>query len=201
MIRFLRNFLLLLVFAAITAASLLLFTAPDPFYVVQEWLALGRYSKHDKLIREQSDKHGVDPLLIKAIVWRESAFDADKVGTSGERGLMQVGEAAAQDWAKAKKVETFLITDLFEPRTNLDVGTWYFRRALDRWKAKDDPVPFALAEYNAGGSRVDRWITRSGVAERADAHDLLNAIDFPGTKRYVLEITARWRAYQARARR
>lgn len=198
MIRFLRNLLLVLVFAAMTAASLLLFTAPDPFYVVQEWLALGRYSEYDTLIREQSKKHGVDPLLVKAIVWRESAFDANKVGTSGERGLMQVGEAAAQDWAKAKKIETFLITDLFEPRTNLDIGTWYLRRALDRWKEKKKPEAFALAEYNAGASRVDRWIAKTGVAQQADDHDLLNAIDFPGTKRYVVEILARWHAYQAR---
>jgi soluble lytic murein transglycosylase len=111
---------------------------------------------------------------------------------------MQVGEAAGQDWAKAGKIETFLPTDLFDARTNIDAGTWYFRRALEHWKEKDDPVPFALAEYNAGASRVDRWIARSGLGAKVDAHDLVMAIDFPGTRRYVEEITARYRFYQAR---
>lgn len=198
MLRFLRNLLLLLILAGMSAASYLLVTSADPFYTVHEWIALGRFSSYDSLIQEQSKRHGVDPSLIKAMIWRESAFHPDKVGSSGERGLMQVGEAAAQDWAKAEKIETFLPTDLFEARTNLEVGTWYLRRALDRWKAKDDAVPFALAEYNAGGSRVERWIAQSGHGEKADAHDLLNAIDFPTTRRYVLDITARQRAYAAR---
>jgi soluble lytic murein transglycosylase len=198
MLRFLRNLLLVLAFAAFTAASVLLWTSPDPLYTVQEWVSLGRFSAYDDIIHEQSKKHHLDPLLVKAIVWRESAFDPNKVGTSGERGLMQVGEAAGQDWAKAGKIETFLATDLFEPRTNLDAGTWYFRRALDRWKGKDDPLPFALAEYNAGASRVDRWIAQSGLGEKADSHDLLTAIDFPGTRRYVDEITSRYHFYKAR---
>jgi soluble lytic murein transglycosylase len=198
MLRFLRHLFVVLGFAAFTAAVMMLCSSPDPLYTTHEWLAFGRFSDYDELVREQCEKRGLDPLLIKAIVWRESAFDANKVGTKGERGLMQVREAAAQDWAKAGRIETFLPTDLFDARTNLDVGTWYFRRALDRWKAKEDPIPFALAEYNAGASRVDRWIAQSGLGERADAHDLLNAIDFPGTRRYVDDIVERYRSYRAR---
>ena len=198
MFRFFRNLVLVLAFAAFTAASVLLWSSPDPLYTVQEWVNLGRFSSYDDLIAEQSKRHHVDPLLVKAMVWRESAFDANKVGTSGERGLMQVGDAAGQDWAKAGKIETFLPTDLFDARTNLDAGTWYFHRALERWKGKDDPIPFALAEYNAGASRVDRWIAQSGLGEKVDAHDLLNAIDFPGTRRYVEEIMARQRFYKDR---
>jgi soluble lytic murein transglycosylase len=198
MFRFFRNLLLMFTFAAFTAASVLMWTSTDPLYTVQEWVNLGRFSAYDDIIREQSQKRGLDPLLVKAMVWRESAFDPNKVGTSRERGLMQVGEAAGQDWAKARKIETFLPTDLFDARTNIDAGTWYFRRALERWKEKDDPIPFALAEYNAGASRVDRWIAQSGLGAKVDAHDLLMAIDFPGTRRYVEEITARYRFYQAR---
>ena len=198
MVRFLRNLVLLLVIAALSAAVVLLSTSPDPLYRMQEWTAFGRYSAYDKLIWEQSHKHHVDPMLVKAIIWRESAFDANKVGTSGERGLMQIGEAAAKDWAQARKIETFLPTDLFDARTNIDIGTWYLRRALERWKSKEDPVPFALAEYNAGASRVDRWTAQTGLGDKVDAHDLLNAIDFPSTRRYVQEITDRYHYYQGR---
>ena len=76
--------------------------------------------------------------------------------------------------------------------------TWYLSRALEKWKDKDDPVPFALAEYNAGASRVDRWIAATGVGPKADAHDFLNAMDFPTTRRYVDDIMARQKFYRLR---
>ena len=149
-------------------------TSPDPAYtaaIVARRFALLALRPADRATWPH--KHGVDPLLIKAIVWRESAFQTEKVGTSGERGLMQVGEAAARDWAKAQKIETFVPTDLFDPKTNLDAGAWYFKKALDRWKQKADPVPFALAEYNAGHGRVERWIADTGRGDEATAADLL----------------------------
>jgi soluble lytic murein transglycosylase len=161
-------------------------------------LSLGRYAEYDPLISEMAQKHKVDPALVKALIWRESGFHDNKLGSKGERGLMQVGEAAAADWARATKVETFVPTDLFEPRTNVEVGAWYLGRALDKWKEKDDPIPFALAEYNAGASRVDRWMAATGAGSSADAHDLVSAIDFPTTRRYVEDITARHKFYQKR---
>lgn len=198
MFRFLRRFLVALLFAALAAACLVLWRSPDPNYTFYSWLAGSRYTRHDAIITDAANKHGVDPLLIKAIVWRESSFHPDKIGTVGERGLMQVGEAAAKDWALAEKVETFMPTDLFDPKTNVEVGTWYFRKALDRWKEKANPVPFALAEYNAGRVRVDRWVLETGRGEQATARDLLLAIDFPTTRRYVDDIIARHRFYRER---
>jgi soluble lytic murein transglycosylase len=200
MIRFFQKVILLAVFAALTWTGLALWTSPDPLYQLQSWLALGRYSAYDALISDAAEKRGLDPLLVKAMVWRESAFDPTKTGTSGERGLMQVGEAAAQDWAKAEKIETFVKTDLFDAKTNLDVGTWYLKKALDRWKAKETPLPFALAEYNAGRSRVDRWIEATGRGEEATADDLLRAMDFPSTRKYIGDITARQSFYKSGGR-
>lgn len=195
MLVFLRRLIFVLILAAACGAGWVLWNSPDPAYTLQSWLAGSRYRRYDAMITDVANKHGLDPLLIKSIVWRESAFHPDKVGTVGERGLMQVGEAAAQDWALAEKIETFMPTDLFDAKTNLEVGTWYFRKALDRWKRKDNPVPFALAEYNAGRVRVDRWVAESGRGEDATARDLMQAIDFPTTRRYVEDITARYRFY------
>jgi len=197
MARFLKRFLLVAAAAALAALGIVLWSSPDPGYTIQVWLGGARFSNYDPLIRDASQKHGVDPMLLKAIVWRESAFKPDKVGTSGERGLMQVGEAAARDWAKAQKIETFVPTDLFDPKTNLDVGAWYLRKGLERWKQKADPVPFALAEYNAGHGRVERWITETNRGDDATAAELIRAIDFPSTRKYIEDITARERYYKA----
>jgi soluble lytic murein transglycosylase len=198
MFRFLRKLVLVLALAAATAAGLLIWASPDPLYAAQEMISFGRYAKYDALVSEMAKKHKVDPALVKALIWRESGFHDNKLGSKGERGLMQVGEAAATDWARAAKIETFVPTDLFEPRTNVEVGAWYLSRALEKWKEKDDPIPFALAEYNAGASRVDRWMAATGAGSNADAHDLVSAIDFPTTRRYVEDITARHRFYQKR---
>jgi soluble lytic murein transglycosylase len=197
MARFLKRLLFAVLLAALAAVGVVLWTSPDPTYRMQSWLAGARYHEYDALIGDLARKHGVDPLLVKAIAWRESAFQTEKVGTSGERGLMQVGEAAAGDWAKAMKIDTFAPTDLFDPKTNLDAGSWYFKKALERWKGKADPIPFALAEYNAGHGRVERWIADSGRGEDATAADLLHAIDFPSTRKYIEDITARYHFYQA----
>jgi len=194
--RFFTRLLLALILAALVAVSIVLWTSPDPTYKLQSWLAGSRYSRYDDLIVDLAHKRGVDPLLIKAIVWRESAFQTEKVGTSGERGLMQVGEAAARDWAQAQKIETFVPTDLFDPKTNLDAGAWYFKKALTRWRLKSDPIPFALAEYNAGHVRMERWISLTGRGDEATTEDLLKAIDFPTTRKYVVDITARYHFYQ-----
>lgn len=196
----LRTLLLVICAAAAAGVGVHLYRSPDKTYAVQEWMNHSRFAQYDELIVDAGKKHGVDPMLIKALVWRESKFRPDMTGTSGERGLMQVGEAAAQDWAKAQKIETFAPTDLFDPKVNLDVGVWYLAKAAEHWKAKDDPVPFTLAEYNAGRTRVDRWIKESGKGEAATAADLLARIDFPTTKKYIEDITARERVYQKRGR-
>ena len=200
MFRLIRTLVSVTFLAALSAAALLLWLSPDPMYTAQEWMALGRYHEFDDAIREVAEKQGVEAELVKAIVWRESAFHADKVGTSGERGLMQVGEAAAGDWAKAEKLETFVPTDLFDSRMNLEAGAWYLRRALDHWKNKEAPLPFALAEYNAGRTRVDRWIAATNMGDQANADDLLGAIDYPTTRRYIDEVTRRAQFYRDRGR-
>lgn len=200
MIRFFKALIYTLLFAAFTAAGLVLWLSPDPLYTVQEWTAGQRYWAYDRLIHDMSRKHRLDPLLLKALVWRESGFQPEKVGNAGERGLMQVGEAAARDWSKAEKIETFLPTDLFDAKTNLDAGSWYLSKALERWKEKEDPVPFALAEYNAGRTRVDRWIAETNLAEKANADDLKGAIDFPSTRKYIEEIQRRRKFYEERGR-
>jgi len=201
MFRFLGKLLLLLLAAAITAAAAVLISSNDRLYTVADWMSMGRFHRYDAMIADAAAKNGVDPLLLKAIVWRESEFHPGKAGTSGERGLMQVSEAAASDWVRAHKVETFKPSDLFSPRMNLEIGSWYFKQALTRWAKKDDPVPFALAEYNAGRTRVDLWIAQTKLGADTTAADLRTHIGFPSTQAYVETILKRRAFYEAEAKR
>lgn len=188
--RILIRLFLVIFFSADAALAIVLWRSPDPAYRMRELLALGRYQEFDGLIEQAARKHKVDPLLVKAVVWRESRFHPEKVGAAGERGLMQVGEAAARDWAAAHKIEVFVYPDLFDAKTNLEAGTWYLSRALEHWKNRDDPVSFALAEYNAGRSRVETWAANSASAGR-----MLRSAARAGTRGYVEDINRRFRFY------
>jgi soluble lytic murein transglycosylase len=200
MFRLLRNIVFLLLLGAVAAGGVYLLRSGDPFYSAHELVARPAYWAYDDLITTAAKKRSIDPMLLKAIAWRESKFNPTKRGTAGERGLMQVTEGAARDWAKAEKIETFVGSDLFDPHNNLEVGAWYLRKALDHWKGKDDPVPFALAEYNAGRGRVDRWVARSNRGAEITAAEFLTLMDFPSTRQYIEDVMERWRFYQRRGR-
>jgi soluble lytic murein transglycosylase len=183
-----------------TAASVAYLTAKsgDPMYTLQEWISPARFEQHDALIRSVAAEHHLDPMLVKAVVWRESRFDAQKFGSAGERGLMQVSEKAAQEWARERRVENFRVEELFDPKINLEAGTWYLRRAVQHWENQVDPTPFALAEYNAGASRAQRW---AGGDDAVIPPDTFRAnIDFPGTRKYVDSVMARLEFYKRRGR-
>ena len=191
-----RNILVILILTVVAGAGIYVCTSPDPLYSFQELVSYSRYHRYDALIRQAGKKYGVDPMLIKAVIWRESTFRADKVGKDGERGLMQVMAPAAGDWARENKRPTFVPDDLFSPQVNIEAGAWYLKKGLLRYAAKDDPVTFALAEYNAGKSRVDKWVDDTNQGSSATAGDLRDSISFPGTRGYVDAILDRYHFYQ-----
>ncbi len=199
MTRFFFKLIICLLLAAALGFGLVAWRSGDALYTIYEWLSPARFSQYDPLIRAAALPNDLDPMLVKAVVWRESRFDPKKFGSAGERGLMQVSELAAQEWAQEKRVPNFQVEQLFDPKTNLEAGTWYLRRAMLHWRAEHDPKPFALAEYNAGASRAQRWAGGDG-APLISAHEFERNIDFPGTKKYVESILERYHFYQRRGR-
>lgn len=175
-------------------AGFLVLTESDPAYRLAEIASLGRYNAYDSEIATVAARNGIDPLLVKSVVWQESRFQPGKLGGHGERGLMQVTEPAAQDWVEATGVGTFAPTDLLDAKTNLEVGTWYLAQALKHWSGQDDPLPFALGEYNAGRSRVKRW---SGGLQMS-AEELARAMDIASTRAYVAAVRNRYEYYRKR---
>ena len=145
--------------------------------------------EYDSLIVEAALRYAVDPKLLKAIVWKESGFDARR-NSHGAYGLMQVGKGTGIEWAAATGVETFMPTDLLDARTNLHVGAWYFRQAINRWKDRDDPSVFALAEYVAGPGAMQGWCASDGSAQ-----ELRQAIQGSPTGEFVDAVLEQARRY------
>jgi soluble lytic murein transglycosylase len=152
-------------------------------------LLIRRMHTYDALYVEMGRKYNVDPRLISAVIWKESRSDPSQVGAAGEIGLMQVTEVVGKEWAEAIQRPAFTRDDLFRPDINVAAGAWYLGQALSDWEKCRDPVPFALAQYNAGPSNARRWAEESGL----DAHQFVATVSYPTTRRYILDILMRYR--------
>jgi len=141
-----------------------------------------REHSQDSVIRAAAQRYGVDGALVKAVVWRESWFDPSARGKAGEIGLMQIREPAAREWAEAERIPGFHHEHILDPGSNTLAGTWYLARLLRRYPRADNPVPYALADYNAGRGNVLRW--NQGAAA-TNSQQFLEQITFPGTRRYI----------------
>ena len=111
-----------------------------------------------------------------------------KSRTGGELGLMQIRPLTAEEWAHAQRKGAAFGGNLFEPNTNLEVGSWYLAKLLRRYSGTDNPPAYALADYNAGRSNVLRW--NKGRAA-TNSVLFLGQITFPGTQEYVRAILHR----------
>ena len=70
-------------------------------------------------------------------------------------------------------------------------SAWYLGQAVQYWEARkcSDPLPFALAEYNAGRRNAIRWATEAGT----DAREFVETVSFGTTKAYILDVLRRSR--------
>jgi soluble lytic murein transglycosylase len=152
-----------------------------------------REHSQDKVILEAATHYGMDPALVKAVVWRESRFNPRVKGRAGEIGLMQLRKTASEEWAAAEKISLFSHQQLYDPGKNTLAGTWYLRKLLARYSRTDNPLPYALADYNAGRSHVLKW--NQGAASTNSAA-FIERIDFPSTKDYVKEVMKRYQHYR-----
>ena len=155
------------------------------------------FRSFNQLIEEVAARQGADKFLIKAVMRQESGFDPFAYSSRDAIGLMQVTEPAGWDWAQATQRRDFSRDLLWDPRVNIEAGTWYLQRALRRWADRpfEERIPFALAEYNAGYGNVQRWLPQGKATTAAEFQ---SAITYPGVRRYIEKITGYYRDYQER---
>lgn len=152
-----------------------------------------RESIYDPRIAAISRAAGVDPFLVRALIWRESRFDPLTHGAKDEHGLMQVTPEVGQRWAKENKIGNYKDDDLYDPETNIRVGTWYLNRAIKQWSLTDNPVTFALAQYNAGRKNALKWVDPLAPLNHTA---FLDRITYPSTRKYVEVIMAKRDQYR-----
>ena len=183
-----RNFIV--VISAVLALGLILVLIP-----IWRSHEMVRQSRFNHLILLAAGETGCDPHLVKAVVWRETRFNPKTKGRSGEIGLMQIMPSVAAEWAAAHGIKDFPLNALWDPLTNLRVGSWYLAKSIQQWNQATEPIPLALAQYNAGRSNVLKWVD---VNSMADPETFIARIQFPSTRTYVRAIYKQFQRYQQR---
>jgi Transglycosylase SLT domain len=131
------------------------------------------------LINDIARTRHMSPALVAAVIFVESGFNARARSPRGAHGLMQVRPATWRELAghPACAPEIAALTDppcMEDPEANIEAGTAYLRRLLDRFNGN---LPYALAAYNAGAGTVEH---HEGVPP------------YPETTRYLRQVALVW---------
>jgi soluble lytic murein transglycosylase-like protein len=112
-------------------------------------------------VRKAAAKYNLPPALIMAVIRAESNFEVGAVSSAGAQGLMQLMPATAKELG---------VKNSFDIQQNIDGGTKYLRKMLDRFGGN---VRKALAAYNAGPGTVMKYNGR---------------VPYPETRQYVKRV-------------
>jgi soluble lytic murein transglycosylase len=140
-------------------------------------------------VRSAARAAGLDPYFIAAVIREESSYDPRARSGVGAMGLMQLMPDTARDVAQDLGRPLAEIAALWEPPVNITLGSRYLARLQARFQ---DPL-LAVAAYNAGPHRVQRW-----VADRpkADMEEFIDQIPFDETRAFAKRVYTSWHHYR-----
>ncbi|MFP5503635.1 MAG: transglycosylase SLT domain-containing protein [Candidatus Sericytochromatia bacterium] len=131
------------------------------------------------LLLGSAQRHGIDPLLLAALVREESRFDPTARSWVGATGLAQLMPTTA-DWV-FKQVPDVKGRPLTDPHTNLQLGGWYLSHTHQVF---DGNSMFAVAAYNGGPGAVSKWKRTFGGAP----DEFVEKIPYQETRHYVMKV-------------
>ncbi len=144
--RLLPIFLLILLIPIIGITSALLNTIEHDIYSLE----------YKSYVNNSASNYGVDSYLIFAVIKTESGFDPSAVSSVGARGLMQITEDTF-NWIQLQidPTKEYTYDDMFDPKVNIDFGTYYISRCLERY---NNDISTAVASYHSGWGTVDELL-------------------------------------------
>lgn len=144
---------------------------------------------YTSLIVKYSNQYDIDPYLIASIINIESKYDKDALSNKDARGLMQIGPQTGKWASEVLEIKDYNEDLLFDPETNIKIGTWYIRTLF---KEFDENLDLVLAAYNAGSGNVKKWLNDEKYC--SDGSNLY-IIPFKETDDYLVKVKESYKIY------
>ncbi len=125
---------------------------------------------------------GISNSWAYGIARSESLFMSDIQSSAGAIGVMQLMPATGRMTAKELQLPYKGQATLTDSTSNIRLGTWYLGKMYTRFGSNRI---LATAAYNAGPSRVERWLPASG---ELDARIWIENIPYNETRGYVRRV-------------
>ncbi|WP_413577694.1 lytic transglycosylase domain-containing protein [Bdellovibrio sp. HCB290] len=125
-----------------------------------------------------------DPILVKALIRQESAFNKAARSRARASGLMQLIYPTAKHFGVKKPVQLLI------PETNIHAGSEFLAQLISDFGS----VELALAAYNAGPGMVRQWQKRYPT-ENIDL--FVEMIPYTETREYVRLVKRNYKIYQS----
>lgn len=143
-------------------------------------------------LETESRARNLDPALVASLVRQESTFEPRARSGADARGLMQVLPSVGAAVAMGLRFPVWDTALLYQPDVNLQLGTAHLAGLMKEYGGRLD---YALAAYNAGGSRVRRWRRLPGTT---DPEVFVERIPFEETREYVQVVMRGQAVYAAK---
>lgn len=148
------------------------------------------YIKYKDYIVEYSDKYGLDPYFVSAVIRTESNFNANARSNKDAFGLMQITGDTAEWAAEKMNIKNFDDDMLYDPEFNIRMGCWYLNNLKTEFNGNLDLV---LAAYNGGRGNVQKWLKNQNHSK--DGQNL-DYIPYKETDKYVKKVRVNYKIFK-----
>ncbi len=150
---------------------------------------------HADTISQIASSRQLDPGHIFAVIRQESAFGESARSPAGARGLMQLMPRTGMDTARKYHIPLSGTGQLYEPETNILIGTAYLGDVMKQYNGN---IVLASAAYNAGPHNVQRWLPQE---DKQSSDNWIATITYKETRTYIQRILAYMAIYDWRMER
>ena len=99
------------------------------------------------VVKNAAQESGIPVGFFVRLLWQESRFRSEEVSPAGAQGIAQFMPTTAAEMG---------LSDPFDPRQAIPASA----RLLQRLHARFGNLGLAAAAYNAGGGRIEKWLSR-----------------------------------------
>ena len=146
----------------------------------------GYWNYVDKFAQE----YNLDPYLVYAVIREESRFRSSALSQALAHGLMQIMPGTARGIAQALGMR-YSSWKTYQPHDNIQMGSYYLAGLIKRF---DGNVPLALAAYNGGPVRTNRWLKEQ--TRPFDLDEFIENIPIIETRDYVKKVMKSYYGYK-----